>query len=379
MPQYADRAEAWARTELACADSSLDPEAVRAVGARAVQAATPAIAEARGASALGAIAARLEPVATSALDFKDTLEAATAVVGGDLWQLTTALDGGGAAGRALGAATIILATVNATSPKAQADVASAVSAAATAADAALPVVTDALEALAETGAAARFGLDLEKAARLSGYVARLTPALGIIASSASFGSRLGDDPHLGTGLGLIGDFFSITGSAISACPMPVTVAAGSLLNGLGTATSLLGDALTGVIERRVTGARDAAVLAKANEALVDAGLLPVDASLAKTLVEQGGLVARLVKLGATGEKLRGLLANAELMASSRDAFERFERVATALALKPGALLDLHHRIEGSTEFTLENLGGYVMSLTDARPFEEPLKALAVDL
>ena len=140
--------------------------------------------------------------------------------------------------RALSAAGVVIGAVKAADSLSEGEYLEAIQGFASAGESGLNLLAGATKHFADAGRLAQYGDD---AARAAAFATRLAPALGVVASATSMiinAQKAGDGNNVGYAIAVIGDAFSVMGSAVSA--FPGGQVPGVLVNAIGTVISTIG-------------------------------------------------------------------------------------------------------------------------------------------
>lgn len=200
--------------------------------------------------------------------------------------------------RAMSAAGIVIGAVKAGQSAKEGEFLEAINGFASAGESGLNLLAGATKHLTDAGKFAQYADDAAKFAR---FAARLAPGLGVIASATSLAintQKAADGKNVGYALAIVGDTFSMLGSAIELIPGAGT-AAGAVINGIGAVISAIGGFIGDAIDKHQTaqelrGYMEATGLDKATiDQLLGSG-------------EAQNMAA--AELGLTGEQWQGMLA-----------------------------------------------------------------------
>lgn len=234
--------------------------------------------------------------------FKDGMAMMDAVAAGDFDALKKMGDEFGESSpfsRAMSAAGIVIGAVKAGQSAQEGEYLEAIQGFASAGESGLNLLAGATKHLTDAGKFAQYADDATKFAR---FAARLAPGLGVIASATSLAintQKAADGHNVGYAIAIVGDTFSMLGSAIELIPVAGT-AAGAVINGIGAVISAIGGFIGDAIDKHQTeqelrGYMEAAGLDKDSiDQLIGSG-------------EAQNMAA--AELGVTGEQWQAMLAD----------------------------------------------------------------------
>ena len=233
--------------------------------------------------------------------FKDGMAMMDAVAAGDFDALKKMGDDFGESSpfsRAMSAVGVVMGAVKAGQSAQEGEYLEAIQGFASAGESGLNLLAGATKHLTDAGKFAQYADDATKFAR---FAARLAPGLGVIASATSLvinTQKAAEGQNVGYAIAIVGDTFSMLGSAIELIPVAGT-AAGAIINGIGAVISAIGGFIGDAIDKHQTeqelrGYMEAAGLDKDSiDQLIGSG-------------EAQNIAA--AELGVTGEQWQAMLA-----------------------------------------------------------------------
>ena len=186
--------------------------------------------------------------------FKDGMAMMDVIAAGDFDPLKKMGDGFGEASpfaRAMSAAGIVIGAVKAGQSAQEGEFLAAVQGFASAGQSGLNLLAGATKHLTDAGRFAQFADDAASFAR---FAARLAPGLGVLASATSIAinaQKAAEGANVGYALAIVGDTFSMLGSAVELIPGAGT-AAGAIINGIGAIISAIGGFIGDAIHNHQT-------------------------------------------------------------------------------------------------------------------------------
>lgn len=186
--------------------------------------------------------------------FKEGMEMMEAVASGDFDALKKLGDDFGEASpfaRAMSAAGVVLGAVKAGQSGKEGEYLEAVQGFASAGEAGLNLLAGATKHLTDAGKFAQYADDAAKFAR---FAAKLAPGLGVIASATSAAinvQKAAEGQNVGYAIAIVGDVFSMLGSAVALVPGAGT-AAGAIVSGIGAVISAIGGFVGDAIDKHQT-------------------------------------------------------------------------------------------------------------------------------
>ncbi|MEH6417068.1 hypothetical protein [Pseudomonas sp. CGJS7] len=222
--------------------------------------------------------------------------------------------------RAFAGAGVVLGAVSATAAGKEGDYVNAIKGYAQAGENGARLVAGALNGLADSGRLAQYAGTFTGAA---GFAAKLAPALGLIANTASLVHSFGEakDGNVGYGIALFGDVIGVLGSAMEC--FPPTAIPGAIVAGIGAIVSGIG----GFIGELINGGerRD-----EIRGLLKDAG---VDPAIIDNMVSSGSKLVEMTKdLNMTPEQVQSLIKSQPGIAFSPGHAQSFVDAAKACGL-----------------------------------------------
>ena len=239
--------------------------------------------------------------------FKDGMAMMDTIAAGDFDPLKKMGDEFGESSpfsRAMSAAGIVVGAVKAGQSAQEGQYLEAVQGFASAGQSGLNLLASATKHLTDAGKFAQFADDAASFAR---FAARMAPGLGVLASATSIAintQKAADGGNVGYAIAIVGDTFSMLGSAIELIPVAGT-AAGAIINGIGAVISAIGGFIGDAIhnhqtEQELRGYMEAAGLDKdAIDQLVGSGKAQNMAA---------------AELGVSGEQWQAMLAQDGMLA-----------------------------------------------------------------
>ena len=186
--------------------------------------------------------------------FKDGMAMMDAVAAGDfdvLKKMGNEFGESSPFSRAMSAAGIVIGAVNAGQNAKEGEYLEAIQGFASAGQSGLNLLAGATKHLTDAGKFAQYADDATKFAT---FAARLAPGLGVIASATSIAinaQKAADGNNVGYAIAIVGDTFSMLGSAIELIPGAGT-AAGAIVNGIGAVISAIGGFIGDAIDKHQT-------------------------------------------------------------------------------------------------------------------------------
>ncbi|MBP6798778.1 MAG: hypothetical protein KA124_11840 [Luteimonas sp.] len=186
--------------------------------------------------------------------FKEGMEMMEAVASGNFDPLKKLGDDFGEASpfaRAMSAVGVVVGAVQAGQSGKEGEYLEAVQGFASAGEAGLNLLAGATKHLTDAGKFAQYGDDAAKFAR---FASRLAPGLGVIASATSAAinvQKAAEGQNVGYALAVVGDVFSMLGSAVALVPAAGT-AAGTIVSGIGAVISAIGGYIGDAIDKHQT-------------------------------------------------------------------------------------------------------------------------------
>lgn len=223
--------------------------------------------------------------------------------------------------RAFAGAGVVLGAVSASAAGKEGDYTNAVRGYAQAGENGARLVAGALNGLADSGRLAQYAGTFTGAA---GFAAKLAPALGLVANTASLVHSFGEakDGNVGYGIALFGDVLGVLGSAMEC--FPPTAIPGVIVAGIGAIVSAVG----GFIGEMINGGerRD-----EIRGLLKQAG---VDEAIIDSMVSSGSKLVEMTKdLNMTPEQVQSLIKSQPGIAFSPGHAQAFVDAAKACGLE----------------------------------------------
>lgn len=223
--------------------------------------------------------------------------------------------------RAFAGAGVVLGAVSASAAGKEGDYTNAVRGYAQAGENGARLVAGALNGLADSGRLAQYAGTFTGAA---GFAAKLAPALGLVANTASLVHSFGEakDGNVGYGIALAGDVLGVLGSAMEC--FPPTAIPGVIVAGIGAIVSAVG----GFIGEMINGGerRD-----EIRGLLKQAG---VDEAIVDSMVASGSKLVEMTKdLNMTPEQVQALIKSQPGIAFSPGHAQAFVDAAKACGLE----------------------------------------------
>ena len=266
--------------------------------------------------------------------FKDGLAMMDAIAAGDFDALKKLGDDFGKASpfaRAMSAVGVVVGAVKAGQSGQEGEYLEAVQGFAAAGEAGLNLLAGATKHLTDAGKFAQYADDAAKFAR---FAAKLAPGLGVIASATSAAiniQKAADGANVGYAFAIVGDVFSMLGSAVALIPGGGT-AAGAIVGSIGAVISAIGGFIGDAIDKHQTKEELRGYLEATG----------MDKDTIELMLASGESQNRVAaELGVTGEQWQAMLADDPMLAYVP---YMFKEVADAYGLQGDQVVELFNKL-----------------------------------
>lgn len=208
----------------------------------------------------------------------------------------------------------------------------------------MDILAGASRSLADAARSAGALKDVARVEQLAKLATRFAPAVGAIASAASFAERVGrKDQDVGNAVGMVGDLVSVMGSAVEA--IPGGQVPGAVINAVGTAISALGDGASALIQSGKRTQEEKDLFQTANRNLAANGQQQVPQSTVDAVTGQFSQAATLSNYGMSPQQIQDLIAKHPNVASLGGGAQGLTDAAKALGVPPEKFGDFLDRVK----------------------------------